>query len=152
MNFQTLIHNLIPNPAEDYKEKMIEGCQIFLPDTVFFEKGKIVICGMDKDFCLIKDSKKPSTLAVRKHLDNQINERKEKHEPFWLQEACNLRKRQKTKASAGSTEGKNPLVAQKTHDRLSKAKPAEVQTKGKGEPTYSKDHAIIRFVKEDRLS
>lgn len=26
MNFQALIHNLIPNPAEDYKEKMIEGC------------------------------------------------------------------------------------------------------------------------------
>ena len=70
MTFQNLIHNLIPNPAEDYKEKMIEGCQIFLPDTVFFEKGKIVICAMDKDFCLAKDSKRSKALAVRMYLDN----------------------------------------------------------------------------------
>ena len=76
--------SLIPNPAEDYKEKMIEGCQLFFPDTVFFEKGKIVICGMDKDYCLIKDSKRPTALAVRKHLDTQIAERKEKSEKYWL--------------------------------------------------------------------
>lgn len=84
LNFQQLVTSLIPNPAEDYKEKMIEGCQLFFPDTVFFEKGKIVICGMDKDYCLIKDSKRPTALAVRKHLDTQIAERKEKSEKYWL--------------------------------------------------------------------
>ena len=99
LSFQQFVTSLIPNPAEDYKEKMIEGCQIFFPDTVFFEKGKLVICGMDKDFCLSKDAKRPTALSVtvRKYLDTQIADRKEKSERFWLQEACNARKRNKAK-------------------------------------------------------
>ena len=85
ISFQNLIHSLIPNPAEDYKEKMIEGCQIFFPDTVFFEKGKIIICAMDKDYCLsIKDSRNQKTMQVRLDLDKAIEIRKGKTEQFWL--------------------------------------------------------------------
>ena len=144
LNFQQLVTGLIPNPAEDYKEKMIEGCQLFFPDTVFFEKGKIVICGMDKDFCLIKDAKRPTALAVRKHLDTQIAERKEKSDKFWLQEACNARKRNKARADKKDNEKPAALSAQKTHDRLAKAKP-EVTVVKKGQQNYSKDHAIVRY-------
>jgi hypothetical protein len=36
--FYDLIKDLIPNP-EHPKERMIKGCQIFLPETVFFKDG-----------------------------------------------------------------------------------------------------------------
>jgi hypothetical protein len=37
---------------------MIKGCQIFLPETVFFKEGKVeFITTMDKDCCLSFDLK-----------------------------------------------------------------------------------------------
>ena len=83
---------------------MIEGCQIFFPETVFFEKGKIVICGMDKDYCLSKDTKSTGPLAARKYLDAAVLDRKEKSEKLWLQEALLARKRNKAKTDKKETE------------------------------------------------
>ena len=126
---------------------MIEGCQIFLPDTVFFERGKAVICAMDKEFCLAKDTKKPGPLAVRQHLADQVAERKEKTAPFWLQEACNKRKRAKAGEQAEGKADRGSVP--RSHDRLARAKPAGVAGE-KGGPAFSRDHAIVRFIREDK--
>ena len=74
MTFQALIQSLIPNPAKNPKEKLIEGCQIFFPDTVFFDRGKIdFIAMMDRDFCLSMtksyEHKKLAPLDLRKSLE-----------------------------------------------------------------------------------
>jgi len=43
---------MIPD-TNDPKEKMIKGCQVFFPETVFFSKSKIdFIAANDKDMCL----------------------------------------------------------------------------------------------------
>jgi hypothetical protein len=40
------------------KERMIKGCQIFLPETVFFKDGRIdYLTQIDKDLCLAYDIK-----------------------------------------------------------------------------------------------
>ena len=53
MPFHMLIHELIAQPAKNPKEKMISGCEVFFPDTLFFEKcePKFIACN-DKDFCM----------------------------------------------------------------------------------------------------
>lgn len=82
MSFQNLIFELIPNPVQDYKEKMIEGCQLMFPDTVFFDRGKLVICTMDRDYCISKENRKLTILQVRKLLDNQVKLRKSNTQPY----------------------------------------------------------------------
>ena len=50
-----LIHELIAKPKDNPKEKMLSGCEVFFPDTIFFEKnGRRYIIQNDKDFCLTK--------------------------------------------------------------------------------------------------
>ena len=110
MSFQALILALIPNPFKNPKEKMIEGCQIFFPDTIFFDRGKIdFIALMDKDFCLSMNKsteyKKLAPLDTRKQLEVIVAQRKERSEKYWLQEECN--KRKKTKNKAASTNIRN---------------------------------------------
>ena len=62
MQFKDFIKSLIPNPKDNPKEKMIKGCQVFFPDTLFFEKGKpSFIVQNDKDFCLAKVSEASET-------------------------------------------------------------------------------------------
>ena len=57
MPFHMLIHELIAKPKENPKEKMLSGCEIFFPDTIFFEKsGRRYIVHNDKDYCLAKMS------------------------------------------------------------------------------------------------
>jgi hypothetical protein len=48
-----LLSNLIPNPKEP-KEKMCKGCQVFFPDTIFYNKDGNIDCLIqnDKDGCL----------------------------------------------------------------------------------------------------
>ena len=51
-------------PRENTKEKLISGCEVFFPDTVFYEKGVPKFIAMnDRDFCLSKwnehEEKKP---------------------------------------------------------------------------------------------
>jgi len=48
-SFTQFIKDLIPD-SNQTKEKMIKGCQIFFPETVFFKDGKVdFITGIDKD-------------------------------------------------------------------------------------------------------
>ena len=55
MDFKTLVYELMAKPKENPKEKMLSGCEIFLPDTLFFENGKAsFIAYNDKDYCLAK--------------------------------------------------------------------------------------------------
>ena len=67
MPFHMLIYELIAKPKENPKEKMLSGCDVFFPDTLFFEKGapKHIVMN-DKDFCLSKwnenDEKKQTNL------------------------------------------------------------------------------------------
>jgi len=57
-SFHWLLEHLMPPSS---KENIIKGCDIILPDTVFFTAGKASsIFKMDKEFCLcaIKNPKK----------------------------------------------------------------------------------------------
>lgn len=53
---------MIADPTSQ-TERMIKGCQVFMPETVFFKDdggkaGKIdFITSMDRDFCLTFDTK-----------------------------------------------------------------------------------------------
>ena len=38
MPFHMLIHELISKPKDNPKEKMLSGCEVFFPDTLFYEK------------------------------------------------------------------------------------------------------------------
>ena len=63
MPFHMLMHELVPRPKDDAKEKMLSGCEVFFPDTVFFHQGqaKYIVLN-DRDFCLAKyesEDKKP---------------------------------------------------------------------------------------------
>ena len=57
---------------------MIKGCEILMPDTVFFKEGKIdFVAQNDKEFCLSFDTKTKLTLfEVRKSLIKVSKERK----------------------------------------------------------------------------
>jgi hypothetical protein len=56
-NFFDLVKDLIPN-LEHSKERMIKGCQIFLPETVFFKEGQLEYSTInDKDLCLAFETK-----------------------------------------------------------------------------------------------
>ena len=37
MAFDMLIHELIAKPKDNPKEKMLSGCEVFFPDTLFFK-------------------------------------------------------------------------------------------------------------------
>ena len=42
-------------PKDNPKEKVLSGCEVFFPDTVFYEKGVPKFIAMnDKDFCIAK--------------------------------------------------------------------------------------------------
>jgi len=68
---------LIPDPNNP-RERLIKGCEIFMPDTVFFKEGKIdFVAQNDKEFCLSFDTKTKLTLfEVRKSLVKVSKERK----------------------------------------------------------------------------
>jgi len=57
---------------------MIKGCQIIMPETVFYKDGKIdLIVSNDRDFCLAAETKlKWSDLEVRKKLPIIVQERR----------------------------------------------------------------------------
>jgi len=57
---------------------MIKGCQIIMPETVFYKDGKIdLIVSNDRDFCLATDTKlKWTDLEVRKKLPQIVQDRR----------------------------------------------------------------------------
>lgn len=79
----------------DPKEKMIKGCQVFIPETVFFNEkdGKIdFLTAMDRDCCLCYDTKtKLEHLQVRTKLTEVVKERKKDTEMHGRQIAVNNR-------------------------------------------------------------
>lgn len=99
MLFKDFIKSLIPNPKDNAKEKMIKGCQVFFPDTLFFEKGKpSFLIQNDKDFCLAKVSEASDTngkglqmTELRRKLQDTTNSRKQKTAQHWLQLAYQAR-------------------------------------------------------------
>ena len=91
MDFRLLITELISKPKENPKEKMLSGCEVFLPDTLFYENGKpSFIAYNDKDFCLAKwnegaDNNKmqnPSDLIQK--LQKITQSRKNLQDKYWL--------------------------------------------------------------------
>ena len=91
MDFRLLITELISKPKENPKEKMLSGCEVFLPDTLFYENGKpSFIAYNDKDFCLAKwnegaDNNKmqnPSDLIQK--LQKITQSRKNVQDKYWL--------------------------------------------------------------------
>jgi len=58
---------------------MIKGCQVFMPETVFFkDDGKLdFVTTMDRDCCISVDTKvKMDNLSVRTKLSDIVKERK----------------------------------------------------------------------------
>ena len=55
MDFKQLVFELMPMPKKNSKEKMVSGCEVFFPHTLFFENGKpSFIAQNDKDYCMQK--------------------------------------------------------------------------------------------------
>ena len=55
---------------------MIKGCQLIMPETVFYKDGKIdLIVSNDRDFCLATETKiKWTDLEVRKKLPTIVQD------------------------------------------------------------------------------
>lgn len=78
MDFAELVRKLVPD-MNNPKERMIKGCQIIMPETVFYSRdGKIeFIVQNDRDWCLAQDLKtKPTNLEVRKKLPTLVEDRR----------------------------------------------------------------------------
>lgn len=76
--FGQLIKDLVPD-ANNAKERLIKGCQVLVPETVFFKDGKIdFFSQVDRDYCLSFDlkTKLDSYLAVRTKLLEIVKDRK----------------------------------------------------------------------------
>lgn len=57
LSFTNFVRLMIPDPTNQ-NEKLIKGCQILMPETVFINQGKIdFIAKNDPDVCLVFDSK-----------------------------------------------------------------------------------------------
>ena len=85
LDFFELVRKLIPD-VNNPKEKLIKGCSVIMPETVFFREGKIeLILQNDREFCLSQDTKtKYTPLEVRKRLPDIVEQRrkcKEYREP-----------------------------------------------------------------------
>ncbi len=93
MPFDMLIHELVAKPKENPKEKMLSGCEIFFPDTLFFRNQQAAyIIQNDKDFCLTRsyddDKKQPPNLNdLIAKLKKATETRKHQKGQFWLQNA-----------------------------------------------------------------
>ena len=76
-SFHQFVKDLIPDPNNP-KERLIKGCEIFMPDTVFFKDGKIdFLAQNDRESCLSFDTKTKLTLfEVRKSLIKVSKDRK----------------------------------------------------------------------------
>jgi hypothetical protein len=76
-SFRNLVRDLCPDP-QNSKEKLIKGCQVMIPETVFFREGKPEFFSItDKDQCMALDTKikLESILAIRKKLSEITKDR-----------------------------------------------------------------------------
>jgi len=90
MAFEMLIHELIARPKENLSEKMISGCDVFFPDTLFFKnQNPSYIIQMDKDFCLSKwndeeKKQKPNAGDFIQRIEKATKLRKQNKKKYWL--------------------------------------------------------------------
>ena len=87
MPFHVLIEKLMSKPKDNAKEKMISGCQVFFPDTVFYVNGapKLYV-QMDRDFCLSEEKKTQliQSQELFPTLHKRILSRKQNTKTHWL--------------------------------------------------------------------
>ena len=94
--FDMLIHELIPDPTRDPREVNLKGCQIFMPETLFFEKGRPVWLAQTKkhSYYLTKvnsrgltEQSMKSNIPWQKYIQSNKKERQDMTSQFWMQEA-----------------------------------------------------------------
>lgn len=93
MLFMDFVKKLFADPNEP-KEKTLKGCQVSIPETVFFQKdGKIDFLTMlDRDCCLAQDIKtKMEPVMVRTKISDSVRERKKDSEMHGRQKAISQR-------------------------------------------------------------
>lgn len=68
MSFSELVQKLIADSTKSLQEKMIRGCQVFMPETVFFNRdGKVEFMTLMKDCYITMDKKnQESSQALNK--------------------------------------------------------------------------------------
>lgn len=90
MGFDMLMHELIAKPKDNPKEKMLSGCEVFFPDTLFFKNQQpSYIIMMDKDFCLTKwndEERKqmPNVSDFIQKIEKATKLRKANKQQYWL--------------------------------------------------------------------
>lgn len=58
-SFRDMVRDLATDVSVP-EDRMIRGCQVFMPETLFYREGKIdYVAALDKDFCLHVDPKRP---------------------------------------------------------------------------------------------
>lgn len=84
----------------DANERLIKGCQVYLPETVFYNDGRIdFVATIDKDCCLALDTKlKLQNLEIRKKLEEIVKERLKDCEMHGKEQA--VHRKQKTSSLA----------------------------------------------------
>ena len=82
-NFMSLVQELIPNPKHP-NERMIKGCQILVPETVFYDEGRIeFMTASDRENCIALDVKtKLVNQDVLKKLKELVYERRKDTQLF----------------------------------------------------------------------
>lgn len=90
MPFHKLIKELLPKNSTNPKEKMISGCEISFPDTLFFENAApSFLVQTDKDFCLTRwneDKQLPNLNDLLQRLEKATKARKANKTHLWLQQ------------------------------------------------------------------
>ena len=79
----SLVQELIPNPKHP-NERMIKGCQILVPETVFYDEGRIeFMTASDRENCIAFDVKtKLVNQDVLKKLKELVYERRKDTQLF----------------------------------------------------------------------
>lgn len=97
MPFHKLIKELVTKPKENTKEKMIQGCEVFLPDTLFFENmAPSFWIQNDKEGTLVRwneDKPLPNINDLLQKIDKETKKRKQrKSDMFWAEKERKARK------------------------------------------------------------
>lgn len=136
----------MPNP-ENPKERLIQGCQVFLPETVFFRDGQLEFSSMmDKDNCIALETKsKNQRSEIIKWIKEVVKQRQIDTEQF-KNELSVLQRMQKH-----GKELSKELASYKSSTELSKTTSQAVSSSvsAKDRKGQKKPCAIFKFKSED---
>ena len=80
MPFHKLIKELVTKPKQNVKEQMIQGCEVFFPDTLFFENNAPSFwIRNDAESCLVRwneDKPLPNINDLLQKIDKETKKRK----------------------------------------------------------------------------